>query len=245
MRFKDKVILVTGGAGGIGRACAERFAREGGSLVLVDQNVDTESPLVRELHQLGAPRVLAARCDVADEAGVTATCGMAMHRLGRMDVIVNVAGAMIYKPIVELTGDDWTRCLGINLMGAVYFTREAFRHMKSGGAIVNVSSVHAHQTSPNVAPYAASKAAMGSLTRTAAIEGKPLGIRVNAVLPGAIDTPMLWASPNIKSGAEALSPDDVGKPAHIAAAVAFLASEEAAFITGSSLLADGGRLAKL
>ena len=245
MRFKDRVIIVTGGLGGIGRACAEQFAREGGRLMLVSQTVDPSSMIVQDLEALGSPKVVVANCDVSDEAAVIATCTMTKHQFGRIDVVVNVAGAMIYKPLVELTGRDWQQYLGINLMGSVYFTREAFRHMRDGGAIVNVSSIHAHQTSANVAPYAASKAAMGSLTRTSAIEGKPLGIRANAVLPGAIDTPMLWASPNIESGAEVISPEDIGKPEHIAAAVAFLASDEAAFITGSSLLADGGRLAKL
>jgi len=245
MRFKDKVIIVTGGMGGIGRACAEQFAREGGSLVLVGRNLDQTGEIIGALEALGAPKVIQAKCDVSNEQDVIDVCQMTMEVYGRLDAVVNVAGAMIYKPLKDLTGADWQTYLGINLMGCVYFTREAFRHMTNGGAIVNVSSVHAHQTSANVAPYAASKAAIGSLTRTSAIEGKPVGIRSNAVLPGAIDTPMLWASPNIKSGAEVLSPEDVGKPEHIAAAVVFLASDEAAFVTGSELLADGGRLAKL
>lgn len=245
MRFKDKVIIVTGAAGGIGHACAQRFAREGGSLILVDRAVDRADTACRDLEQLGAPKVVLAKCDVSREAEVSGICDLAIEAFGRIDVIVNVAGAMIYKPIEELTGDDWRQSFDVNLMGAVYFTREAFRRMKTGGAIVNVSSVHAHQTSANVAPYAAAKAALCSLTRSASIEGKAQGLRANAVLPGAIDTPMLWASPNIQSGAEVLSADDVGRPEHIAAAVAFLASDEAAFVTGSSLLADGGRLAKL
>ena len=245
MRFKDKVIIVTGATGGIGHACAQQFAREGGRLILVDLAVDLADTISRDLERLGAPKVVLAKCDVSQEAEVTGVCDMVMAAFGRLDVVVNVAGAMIYKPIKELTGDDWRRCLDINLMGAVYFTREAFRRMTNGGAIVNVSSVHAHQTSANVAPYAAAKAALESLTRSSAIEGKAVGIRANAVLPGAVDTPMLWASPNLKSGAEVLAPEDVGRPEHIAAAVAFLASDEAAFITGASLLADGGRLAKL
>ncbi len=243
MRFKDKVVIVTGAAGGIGRACAERFAREGGRLVLVDQAID--SVAAQDIERLGAPKVLSVKCDVSDEAEVSEACDRTLRAFGRLDAIVNVAGAMIYKPLRDLTGEDWRRCLDINLMGAVHFTREAFRHMTNGGAIVNVSSVHAHQTSANVAPYAAAKAALGSLTRSSAIEGKAVAIRANAVLPGAVDTPMLRASPNLKSGAEVLSPEDVGRPDDIAAAVAFLASDEAAFITGSSLLADGGRLAKL
>lgn len=242
MRFRNKVVIVTGAAGGIGRACAERFAREGGQLVLVDRAID---PAGEDIERFGAPKALLVQCDVSNEAEVSGACDRAVQAFGRLDVVVNVAGAMIYKPLRDLTGEDWRRYLDVNLMGAVYFTREAFRRMTDGGAIVNVSSVHAHQTSANVAPYAAAKAALGSLTRSSAIEGKALGIRANAVLPGAIDTPMLWASPNLKSGAEVLAPEDIGRPDDIAAAVAFLASDEAAFITGSSLLADGGRLAKL
>ena len=245
MRFKDKVVIITGGMGGIGRACAERFAREGASLVVVDLAADTGGAMAHDLEGLGAARTLVVPCDVSDEAAVMAACDTVMHRFGRLDVVVNVAGAMIYKPIEALTGEDWQRYLGINLMGAVYFTREAFRRMTAGGAIVNVSSIHARQTSAHVAPYAAAKAALDSLTRTSAIEGRPKGIRANAVLPGAIDTPLLRASPNIRSGAEVLAPEDIGLPEHVAAAVAFLASDEAAFVTGSSLVADGGRLAKL
>jgi NAD(P)-dependent dehydrogenase (short-subunit alcohol dehydrogenase family) len=133
----------------------------------------------------------------------------------------------------------------VNLIGAALFTREALRRMEPGSAIVNVSSIHAFQTSPLVAPYAAAKAALASLTRSTAIEGKPRGIRANAVLPGAVDTPMLWASPNLKSGAEVLEAGDIGKPEDIANAVAFLAGEDAAFISGATVNVDGGRLAKL
>jgi len=101
------------------------------------------------------------------------------------------------------------------------------------------------ETTANVAPYAAAKAGLLSLTRSTAIEGKASGLRANAILPGAVDTPMLWTNPNLKSGAETLDPADVGKPRDIAAAAAFLASDDAAFITGAALAVDGGRLAKL
>ncbi|WP_263486624.1 SDR family oxidoreductase [Mesorhizobium sp. ESP6-5] len=117
--------------------------------------------------------------------------------------------------------------------------------MTQGGSIVNISSVHALETTPHVAPYAAAKAALLSLTRSTAIEGRARGIRANAILPGAIDTPMLWENPNIKSGVETISPEDVGKPEQIAAAAAFLASDDAAFVNGAALNVDGGRLARL
>ena len=117
--------------------------------------------------------------------------------------------------------------------------------MQPGGAIVNVASIHAVVTSPLVAPYAAAKAAMLSLTRSAALEGKPKGIRTNVVLPGAIDTPMLWDNPNIKSGVEVIDRADVGRPEDVAATVAYLASDDAQFMQGAEVRVDGGRLAQL
>jgi NAD(P)-dependent dehydrogenase (short-subunit alcohol dehydrogenase family) len=169
----------------------------------------------------------------------------AVSAFGTIDVLVNVAGIMIYKPIAELTGADWLRVLNVNLVGAALFTGHAFRVMRPGSSIVNIASVHARRTGPLVAPYAASKAAMSSLTRSSAIEGKPLGIRVNAVCPGAIETPLLHASPTIKSGIEQIDPDDLGQPRDVAAIAHFLSTDAARFISGEDIVADGGRAARL
>ena len=245
MRFAGKVAIVTGGGSGIGLAIAQRLASEGARLVLAERSPDKALGRVDELKAAGAPDAWVAACDVSDEAQVIAACDGAMQRWGRIDVVVNNAGLMTFTPIEDQTAEEWRQVLGVDLMGTVFFTREAFRRMKAGGAIVNVSSIHAVMTSPLAAPYAAAKAAVLSLTRTASIEGKPKGLRCNAVLPGAVDTPMLWENPNIKSGAEVIDRSDVGRPADIAAAVAFLASDEAAFVTGACLNVDGGRLAKL
>ena len=168
-----------------------------------------------------------------------------MSHFGRIDIIVNNAGLMTYAPLARLGREDWLRVLGVDLLGAAFFTTQAFRHMGQGGAIVNISSVHAVETTANVAPYAAAKAALLSLTRSTAIEGKPVGIRANAILPGAVETAMLRGNPNLESGAETLVEEDVGRPEDIAAAVAFLASDDAAFVTGAALTVDGGRLARL
>jgi NAD(P)-dependent dehydrogenase (short-subunit alcohol dehydrogenase family) len=119
------------------------------------------------------------------------------------------------------------------------------RRLLRGGAIVNVSSVHAVETEPLVAPYAAAKAALLSLTRSAALEGKAKGLRVNAILPGAVDTPMLWNNPNVQAGVEVIDKADVGSADDIAAAIVFLLTDESRFIDGTSLRVDGARLARL
>ncbi|MET0309173.1 MAG: SDR family oxidoreductase [Sphingomonas sp.] len=243
-RFGDKIAIVTGALGGIGRACAEGLAREGARLMLVDRLADDGS-VADALRQLGAPAVIHAAIDVAEEDQVIAVVERTRAELGGFDIVINVAGMMIYKPLAELTGADWRRLLDVNLLGAAFFAGAALRHMADNGAIVNISSIHARQTSPLVAPYAAAKAALESLTRSTAIEGRVRGIRANTVLPGAVDTPMLRSSPNIASGAEVIAPEDIGTPAEIAAAALFLAADEARFVTGASLLVDGGRLALL
>ncbi len=244
-RFEGKVAIVTGATGGIGLAICKRLGEEGAKIVAAALRKDAVADVVRQAVAAGAPDAFGAICDVSDEGAVEATAKACVERFGRLDVVVNNAGLMTFKPLEEFTPEDWREVVQVDLLGAVHFTREAFHRMGPGGAIVNIASVHAIMTTPNVAPYAAAKAALLSLTRSAAIEGKPKGIRANAILPGAIDTPMLWSNPNLKSGAEKLDPKDVGKPEHIASAVAFLASDDAAFVTGASLAVDGGRLAQL
>jgi meso-butanediol dehydrogenase/(S,S)-butanediol dehydrogenase/diacetyl reductase len=245
MRFADKVVIVTGAASGIGLATSRRFAAEGANVVLVDRDAATLPAAAAQVRQQGSREVSEIVCDVGAEAEVTRTVEQVVARFGRLDVVVNNAGLMFFKPIEELTGADWLRVLQVDLLGAFFFIKQAFLHMRQGGAIVNLSSVHALETEALVAPYAAAKAALLSLTRSSAIEGKPKGIRVNAVVPGAVDTPMLWNNADVRSGVEKIDAADVGKPEDIAAAIAFLASSDAAFIRGAALLADGGRLCQL
>jgi NAD(P)-dependent dehydrogenase (short-subunit alcohol dehydrogenase family) len=244
-RFDGKTVVVTGAASGIGLATATRFGREGARVVVADLDVAHAHSAAESIRAGGAPATWACACDVSDERQVAACVAGAVARFGTLDVVVNNAGLMTFKPLVDLTADDWHRVLGVDLIGAFFFVRESFRRMKPGGAIVNVASIHAVETEPDVAPYAAAKAALVSLTRSAAIEGKPLGIRVNAVLPGAVDTPMLWANPNVKSGVEKIDRADVGSADDLAAAIAFLASDDAKFVQGAALVVDGGRLDRL
>jgi NAD(P)-dependent dehydrogenase (short-subunit alcohol dehydrogenase family) len=245
MRLKDKVAIVTGGSSGIGLAAARRLGAEGARIVIASQNKERIEAAAERVRKEDAVEVLGLDCDVSSEAQVGAVVDATFERFGRLDIVVNNAGMMLFKKLEEFTDGDWQRVLGVDFMGAVHFTRQAFLRMSGGGSIVNVASVHAVMTSPLVAPYAAAKAAMLSLTRSAGIEGREKNIRCNVVLPGAIDTGMLWDNPNIKSGAEKIDPKDVGKPEDVAAAVAFLASDDAAFITGTALRVDGGRLDRL
>jgi len=254
MRFADKVAIVTGAASGIGLATAKRLASKGCRVVIADLDGDKASAAANEISRHGADvlegvsgagAALGVACDVSNQDQVAKTVELAMSKFGRLDIVVNNAGLMVFKPITEHTVDDWLKILHVDLLGAFFFIKRAFGVMKTGSAIVNVSSVHAIETTPNVASYAAAKAALVSLTRSAAIEGKPLGIRVNAVLPGAIDTPMLWENPNIKAGLETINTSDVGKPEDIAAVIAYLASDDAKFVQGAAVRADGGRLDRL
>ena len=245
MRLKDKVAIVTGGSSGIGLATARRLGAEGARIVIASQNKERIEAAAERVRKEDGVEVLGLECDVSSEAQVGSVVDATFERFGRLDIVVNNAGMMLFKKLEEFTEADWLRVLGVDFMGAVHFTRQAFLRMRGGGSIVNVASVHAVMTSPLVAPYAAAKAAMLSLTRSAGIEGRDKGIRCNVVLPGAIDTGMLWDNPNIKSGAEKIDPKDVGKPEDVAAAVAFLASDDAAFITGTALRVDGGRLDRL
>ena len=246
LRFENKVAVVTGAAGGIGLAIAARLHAEGASVVIADLNAAAAEAAAAKLTAAGGGAAIGIACDVGSEEQVEAAVRTTVERFGRIDVIVNNAGLMTFKTLAEFTGDDWLKVLRVDLLGAAFFTRQAFLHFgEKGGAIVNIASVHAVETSANAAPYSAAKAGLLSLTRTTSIEGRDVNIRANAVLPGAIDTPMLWENPNVKSGAETIDKRDVGTPEDVAAAVAFLASDDARFITGTTLAVDGGRLAKL
>lgn len=245
MRFTAQVAIVTGSASGIGLATAMRLASEGANVVLADINADGLAEAQRRIQASGCQGVVCCPCDVSDEKQVIHAVDTAIARFGRLDVVVNNAGLMVFKPIEQTTGEDWEKVLRVDLLGAFFFIKHAFRVMTHGGAIVNVSSIHAVETEPLIAPYAAAKTALLSLTRSGALEGKPRGIRVNAVLPGAIDTPMLWSNPNVKSGAEKIDTNDVGKAEDVAAAIAYLASPDAAFVQGAALRVDGGRLDRL
>jgi NAD(P)-dependent dehydrogenase (short-subunit alcohol dehydrogenase family) len=245
MESENKVVIITGGAGGIGFATAKRFASEHATIILADLDEESLNKAAGELQNSGAHEVWPYVCDVSVESKVAKAFSEGVQKFGKIDVVVNNAGRMIFKALEQQTLEDWENIFKVDLYGAFFFIKHSFLTMKPGGSIVNVASIHAVETEPMVAPYAAAKAAMLSLTRSAAIEGKPKGIRVNAVLPGAIDTPMLWDNPNVKSGVEKINKEDVGQPEDIANAIYYLSSDQAKFIQGAMLRVDGGRLDRL
>ena len=245
MVLDDKVAIITGATSGVGRATAERFVAEGARVVVVGRNVAHGAETIARLNATTPDSAVFIAADVGRSADIPAIIEAAVARFGRIDIIVNNAAAMTFTPILELAEADWDQVMDVNLKAAYLLAKHGVPHMVSGGAIVNVSSVHALSTSAGVVPYAASKGGLEAFTRGLAVELKPRGIRVNAVRLGAIDTPMLWSNPNVKSGAEQIDPTKVGTPVNAAAAILFLAAPDAAFVTGAVLEVDGGRLASL
>lgn len=239
MRFSNKVCIVTGGGSGIGKAVAKQFAQEGASVTVVDLNEEHGNQTVVEIG--GHNTAIFAKCNVGDPAEVRAAVQATVDKWRKIDVVVNDAAMMTFSPIVDLLEDDWDKVLSVNLRSVFLFCKYAVPHMPPGGAIVNISSVHAHETTKNVVPYASSKGGIEAFTRGFSEELAGKKIRINCVAPGAVDTPMLWNNPNVKSGIEKVE-GAIGKPEDIAAAVCFLAAPEARFITGTTLIVDGGRL---
>lgn len=240
MRFKDKVCLVTGGGSGIGQAACVRLAREGGRVVIADLNPEHGEKTVAQIQTAGGEAMF-VRTDVGNAEAIKSSIQAAVQKWGRLDVLVNDAAMMTFKPILELPDEDWDKVMAVNLRSVFLYCKYGVPHMPQGSAIVNISSVHAHETTQNVAPYATSKGGMEAFTRGLSEELAARKIRINCVAPGAVDTPMLWNNPNIKSGAEKIT-GAVGQPDDLAAAICFMASSEARFITGTTLVVDGGRL---
>ena len=246
-RLKDKVAIVTGSGSGIGAATAELFAAEGAAVLVADRNAEGGTAVARRIAGAGNT-ALFVHTDVADEAAVAAMVAAAVDAWGRIDILVNNAGLGGGGGVFDYQGDMFDRIVGTNLRGPLLCCKYALPRMleRGRGAIVNVASISSSNGIPGQAIYAPSKAAILQLTRQLAIEFAGRGIRVNAVSPGTIETPMLGgAAPDKLAWLLERHPiGRFGKPAEVAAAILFLASDEASFITGAELAVDGGYAAQ-
>lgn len=243
MRFSNKTCIVTGGGSGIGRATCLQMAQEGARVVIADLDLESAQATADAIAAAGGTAI-AAQVDVGNAAAVQAVVNAAVGKYGGIDVVVNDAAMMTFTPIVDIAEADFFKVLTTNLGSVFFFAKYGAPHMAQGSAFVNVSSVHAYATTQNVVPYASSKGAIEAFTRGFALEMQARGIRVNAVAPGSVDTPMLWNNPNVKNGIEKPT-GAIGKPEDLAQAICFLASDDARFVNGATLLVDGGRLAAL
>jgi glucose 1-dehydrogenase len=244
MRFSNKICLVTGGTSGIGRATCLRLAAEGGTVVALGRDRADGAEIVRLITKAGGKAAFMA-CDLEKSRSITAVAKKVLARYHRIDMLVCDAAVMTFDRIANLPLSQWDTLMLVNLRSLVQLTQLCLPHMPAGSAIVAISSVHAHQTTANVVPYATSKGGLEAFVRGLSLELDRKQTRINAVAPGAVDTPMLWDNPNVKSGAEKIDKATVGTPEELAAAIAFMASSEASFIHGTTLVVDGGRLAQL
>lgn len=238
-----KVALVTGAARGIGLATTKRFLADGWQVALLDIDGAT---LTLAMAELNAPETtLALTCDVAEAAAVEAAFKALMQRFGRLDALVNNAGTAVFKPILETTLAEWQRVLAVNLTGPFLCTQVAAPLMADtgGGAIVNITSISAVRASTLRSAYGTSKAGLAHLTKQLAVELASLGIRVNGVAPGPVETAMAKAvhTPEIRADYhDAIPLNRYGLEEELAEAIFFLCSDRASYITGQILAVDGG-----
>jgi NAD(P)-dependent dehydrogenase (short-subunit alcohol dehydrogenase family) len=238
-----KVALVTGAARGIGLAVARRFLGEGWRVALLDIEDELLRNAVAAIDD--ADNMLALHCDVSDAAGVAAAVAATEQRFGRLDALVNNAGVATFAPLLETSDDDWNRILAVNLTGPFLCTKAAAPVMREhgGGAIVNITSISGLRASALRTAYGTSKAGLAHLTKQLAVELAALGIRVNAVAPGPVETAMARQvhTPEIRADYhDAIPLNRYGLEEELADAVFFLCSERASYITGQVLAVDGG-----
>jgi cyclopentanol dehydrogenase len=244
-RVQDKVIIVTGGAMGMGRSHSELLASHGAWVFVADMNVELGQATVADIRKNGGKADF-LRLDVTNEADWNAAVGQIIERAGRIDVLINNAGILILKPVQDTTNEDWDRIFDVNARSVFIGTRAVIPFMQKAGKgnIVNISSIYGLVGAPDASAYEASKGAVRMFSKSCAVDLAPFNIRVNSVHPGVIETQMtrdLLADPIIRPAL--LGPTLLKRPAQpieVSQAVLFLASDESSFVHGAELVVDGG-----
>lgn len=242
MKLKNRTAIITGGARGIGLACAERFVAEGAHVVIAD--------VLDEIGKGAAKRLGATymHCDVSKSSDVTAVVAAVVQQHGAVDILLNNAAINISGDFLEISEADYDRVLDINLKGSFLMLQACAREMvkQAAGSIINMSSVNDTLAIPNIVSYCVAKGGVSQLTRATSISLAPHGIRVNAIGPGSIMTDMLKSVVNDRAAmARVMSRTPmgrVGEPSEIASIAVFLASDESSYVTGQTIYADGGRM---
>jgi 3-oxoacyl-[acyl-carrier protein] reductase len=249
--LKNKVVIVTGARQGMGKAHCLKLAQQGCKVVVADISQEDCQKVVDEIKTMGGEAV-AVKCDISNKAEVEKMVGLAIQEFGQIDILVNNAGICQFGSFLDLTEQEWDKTLDINLKGYFLCSQAVAREMakQKKGVIVNIASVAMGQIGmgfPGIVHYCASKGGIVAMAEAMALELAPLGIRVNTIAPGAIDTPMMDSTkqnPQALEGTLASIPlHRFGKPEDIANAVAFLVSDESSYMTGSVVVVDGGWLA--
>jgi meso-butanediol dehydrogenase/(S,S)-butanediol dehydrogenase/diacetyl reductase len=244
-RFEGKTALITGAASGIGRATAIRLSEEGAAVACVDRALGGAEDTAKTITGNGG-KAVAVECDVLDLGQITATVTRVVDDLGRLDVLCNIAGIGHFAKDEEETPDWWNRILGVNLTGTYFMSQAALPHLlATQGNIVNCASTAGTHAQPYSSAYSASKGGVISLTQTMAITQGFAGVRVNCVAPGGVNTAITDQFPitedyEMSLFARIMPFKDMGEPENLAAAFAFLASDDAAYVNGVILRVDGG-----